>query len=515
MTDPDKQARSAKKRAAWLAQIEEEVLKGLPNEQERRNECLRNLQYYNLEGARLVPRRPSESDADYSVRPKRALPFSRRVVNVLCSKLYAPGPTRRIEDDDAATKWIEQVYNDCLMNAMWQRADRMSTLNGMAAFQVGATGDPERPISVQVWSGWHEVIPYEMPERANVPEAVVTIDSVDNRTRYTLWCAEWYRVYETEKLRQGQTSGGRVARQIDGGDNPYGVLPFAFVWFELPVSGCDSVHGIGCFLSDLSESIDSEMSDMAEAVRKYHTPVPVAYNCDVGLQPVVKMGNWIRVNQVADSFESQHPPRLEYLQAALDIGGGWTNIRNTIDSELEAIGIPLTAYRMDSATLPSGAALVAEQKPLIEYATERREPFRRYESDLKAVCCTVGGNYYGQPDLVAAAGAPLSLTWPPASIDLPGAERDATDDDSVAKGYESPVMIVQRRFGLNREQAIAHMKQVADDHLELAEINAELRAREQAEKVEEAQAMAEATGPAVPEPSANGNGKPVEETAGA
>jgi hypothetical protein len=39
-------------------------------------------------------------------------------------------------------------------------------------------------------------------------------------------------------------------------------------------------------------------------------------------------------------------------------------------------------------------------------------------------------------------------------------------------------MVVMRRFGMNRDQAIAHMQQVADDHAELKEIMADVVATE-------------------------------------
>jgi hypothetical protein len=336
------------------------------------------------------------------------------------------------------------------------------------------------PIRYQLWSGWHEVIPYELPGRANEVAAVVTIDTVDNYTRYTLWTDDYYRTYQSEKIKPFQTFGGRTAKLLpdQSGANPYGCLPFAFVWYELPASGFDSVSGLGPFLSELNGTIDVELSDMAQAVGHYHAPTGVIYDGDVGWQPVKRSGDWLRVNSVPTDLERAPTPRLEYLQAALDIAGGWANIRGCIDSELEALGVPLTSYRMDSATLPSGAALVAEQKPLTDYAIERREPFRLYENDLKTVTLKVGGAYYGRGDLEAAAELPLSLTWAATTIDLPGPDQDAADSASVAAGYESPIMIVMRRFGMSREQAIAHLQQVADDHAELAEIMADVNAAE-------------------------------------
>jgi hypothetical protein len=265
--------------------------------------------------------------------------------------------------------------------------------------------------------------------------------------------------------------------------------------------------GLGPFLTELNSAIDCQLSDMAQAVQKYHVPQGVIYDGDVAWQPVSRMGDWLRVNSVPTDLERGPAPRLDYLQARLDIGGGWANIRGMIDSELEALGIPLTAYRMDQATLPSGAALLAEQKPLLDYAIERREPFRLYENDLKSVTLQVAGSYYGRDDLSAAADASLSLTWPAVTIDLPGPDQDASDSASVAAGYESPLMIVQRRFGMSRDQAIAHMQQVADDHEELREIMADVVASEAKPDTRSRQNL-EAPG----DVGVNGDGQDNEET---
>jgi hypothetical protein len=456
---------------SYLADVEREILAGLPNEQERRAECLRNMDYYHLRGAKLIPRRDAETDQDYRIRPKRHLPFTSRVVKVLASKLYAPGPNRVVVGQDAATKWLEQVCVQNLMNSLWQRADRMSTLNGMAAFQVSATGDPKRPLRVQLWAGWHEVIPLEHPDQANEVASVITVDCVDNRTRYTWWTDEFYRVYQTDKLRPGQTSGGRAAHFEPrlSGDNTYGIIPFSFVWYELPLNGIDSVEGLGGFLTSLNTTLDCECSDMAQAVQNYHDPLPVAFNADVGFAPIKASGKWVRVNSVPTDLERGPDPRLEYIQARIDTVGGIAHLRGVIDLELEGLGIPLTAWRMESATLPSGAALEAEQKPLVDYAIERREPFRVYETGFAKVALTVGGTFYGQQELVtAAADLDLNLTWPPASISLPGIDRDTDDQNSLAMGLESRVMIVMRRFGMSRDQAIEHLKQAIADEAELA-----------------------------------------------
>lgn len=470
----------------FLAKIESEIEAGLPREQDRRLESLRALRYYNRQGHLMVPRRDAESYGDYQARIKRSLPITNRVIRVLTSKLYHPGPSRRLEATKSVQDWLDQVYARHAINALWQRADRMSHLLGVAAFQVGASGDPEDPITLHLWSGRHELALYERPGKANELASVVTIDCVDEQTRYTWWTDQFYKVYLTRKLKDGQTAGGRTAKYAPelSGPNPYGILPFAFCWYERPINGFDHIHGLGEFLANLNESIDVEMSDMANAVSKYHSPQPIAYDCGAEFQPIVAPGKWIRVNSqpTMSDMVSGSQPRLEFLQASLDITGGWDNIRNAIDSELEALGVPLTSYRMDTATLPSGDALVAEQKPLSDYAEERQEPFKFYEADLKRVVLTVGGQYYHKPELLAAAKAPLSLTWPPKTIDLPGPARDQQDQASLDMGLESLVMVVMRRFSCTRDEAMEHLQQVLDDTADLQEMRKEVMGEEQTEQ---------------------------------
>lgn len=456
----------------WIAAIESEILDGLPNEQARRLECIRSMKYYRLEGADLIEARNGENSVDFQNRPKRSIPITRRVIRVLASKLYAPGPAREIDGRPEATKWLQGVYSQCHANGRLQQADRMAHLNGMCAVQVGATGRPDRPLGFQFWAGWHEVVPFELPGQANRIGAVVTIDACDQRTTYTFWTREFFRTYRTEKLRPGQTAGGRVARFVpeESGPNPYGCLPFAFFWYETPECGIDEAKGLGPFLANLNATIDAEASDMAQAVKAFHQPQAYAINVDEESLQLTKPGAFMFVEGAVNStLERQLEPKIGYLQAELDIEGGWANIQAIIDAELEALGVPLTAYRMDQRTLPSGEALIQEQAPLIEYATERREAFRRCEADLAIACLTVAGTYYGRADLLAAAvDLTLSLAWPAPQINLPGAARDEQDKTSLELGLESRVMIAMRRFGMNRTQAVAHLKQAALDEAELA-----------------------------------------------
>ncbi len=454
-----------------LQAIEKEILAGLPNEQERIGVALKACDYYQLRGAQWIPYREAEQDYDYQLRPKKSLPFTRRVVDVLTKHLYGPGPSRNLQGQPEAAAWLNAAYADNLANSLWQRADRASTLNGLSMFQAGWTGDLKRPIKLQLW-GYEQLCVYPDPEDVTRPGCVITIDRFDNTTRYTWWTEAWMRVYTTEKLRPGQTAGGRVTqfRPDLSAENPYGIVPFSAVHFDLPTSDFET-PGLGRFLSQANGQVDVEASDLAEAVQKYHKPLPVAYDCDVAWNVVSQAGKFVRVESRPTDLENAPQPRLEYLQANLDIAGGWESIRQTLNTVLDGLGVPLTAYRMEQGTLPSGIALVAEQAPLLDRAKERQEPFRRYECELAKVVLAIGAKMTGRPDLTkAAADCQLLLAWPEPTIPIPGPERDQSDQNEIELGISSTVMVAMRRFGLTRDQAIEHIRQVAKDNAEVATI---------------------------------------------
>ncbi len=448
-----------------LEAVRREIEAGLPNERGAIDQAWLNCEYYHLRGVHHIQMRDAENSVDFAERPKVSLPLTPRVVHCLTEHLYAPGPSRQIAGDPAATKWLNGVYADNLANSLLQRADRMSTLNGYCAVQAAYSGNPMRPVKLQLW-GREQLAVFCDPRDCLAPIAVVTIERFDETTHYTMWTAAGYEVYSTRKLGVFQTAGGRMAeyRPELSGEHPYGVVPFAFLHYELPTSGFETA-GIGTYLSELNAVVDTQASDLMDAIRRYHTPTGVAYDADIEFQPIVQPGKFLRVNSIPSDLETAPTPRLAYLQANLDISGGWESIRQAINAALEGLGVPMTAYRMDQAQIPSGIALVAEQAPLLSRARERQEPFRLYETQLAKLVLRVGRKFASR-----AADLDLLLAWPEPSIPIPGPDRDAADQAEIALGLSSVVMIAMRRYGLTREQAIEHLRQVANDHAALSSI---------------------------------------------
>jgi len=450
-----------------VAKIEKEILSGLPNEAKRRDAACVAADYYALNTEAHAEKREAEGDGDFLARPKASIPFARRVVRTLSKHLYRPGPVRQIQDEAEATDWLAEVYQDNLANSLWQKADAFSLLCHAVAFQVHATGDDLRPLKLHLWQA-HEFAVYPS---VGDPECVVTISLEDQIRTYTLWTDEEYRTYRTDQFNG--TSGGILPRFIpaESGPNPYGVLPFSFVHAELPTAEF-WVGGLGCFLVNANKVVDGQLSDLVLAIKRFLAPIGVAENCGVEFDVINKMGAFVTLVTRLSGLDKVPPARLSYLQANLDIAGAWQHIENSLYTTLDALEIPRSAFRMDQPAAVSGAASIAEQVPLIEYAEERREPFRKYETDLARVCFAVSGSFYGDAAHSALADdLSLMLAWPLARNPIPSIESIQTDDAEIQAGYSSRVMKIMERFGLSRDMAIERIKQIAIDKAEADEID--------------------------------------------
>ena len=80
---------------------------------------------------------------------------------------------------------------------------------------------------------------------------------------------------------------------------------------------------------------------------------------------------------------------------------------------------------------------------------------------------TAAGNHYGQSDLVGqAAQLQLLLAWAEPRILVPGRDRDQSDEWEMQVGIKSRIAICMERYGLSHDQAVEHIKQVAQDEAE-------------------------------------------------
>ncbi len=454
-----------------------EVKHGLPNERKRLDAADENQAWYDHDAERYLARREAESEFDFEGRPKRDSGLLRECVEILCDHLYNPGPTRQLKEEGAAAEFLAKVYEQNLFNSLMQQADLLSTLNDACAIQVDA-GDgnfKERPIDLLIWSG-NEFHAWTHPNNPRKPVAVCTIDRFDMQERRRLWNEVEVRTYVTDRLQDGQTSGGRVAREVDRQPHDYGRIPFAFTHYELPTRYFYA-PGIGTFLRKVQERVDDRLSRLDESIQKHLNPIPVAEGVGPDWNPVVEPGRFVRLGPpafaaITGDFSTPSPtPRLSYLQVKLDIAGAWDDLVRYINQALEAARVPLSYARMEQTGTASGIALIVEQAPLWNRARKRRVPFAHYETEIARAILTCAGNHYGRPELTAAgAGPSLLLGWPEPTITTPGADRDHSDAWRMQMGLASRTQILMERDGCSRDQALRKLEQVARDRADERQI---------------------------------------------
>lgn len=443
-----------------------EIAKGLPNEQHRIMEALTNLDYFEGRNEQHIEIRPGEDPEDFARRPKRFLRVVTRVVELLTSHLYNPGPSRRFVHPDPVREWLERAYAGA--NAAMVDADQMATLNDVALVQVAATSKDEAPIKFHVWDS-SQFNAWTHPDDATRPVAVATIDREDDRTRYTLWSADRIRYFRTEQAGGGRTEGGRVAAEYHREDNPYGVLPFLVVPYRRQ-RGQFWVDGPGSPVRKANGHVDSQLSDVAQAIWSHLFPIGVATNVKPGWGPTFRPGKFVNVpsdNTVLDGTITAQA-KIGYVQATVQAGMAWEDATNYINNTLDMEGIPRAAFRLDQSGAVSGRAILAEQLPLIRRSEQRQPLAAGWEHDLLRLVLRVGGAWYGRDDLSAASKAPsLSLSWPPASLPMPGPDQDESDAWELDRELTSPVDVVMRRRGVGRDEAIDILRRVAKDKAEI------------------------------------------------
>jgi hypothetical protein len=457
--------------ATLIDRIAGEVEKGLSTEARARMDRVQEARaFYDFDGERYMPGlNDAETAADYIRRPYRESGLCRGITDLLCEHLYAPGPARAW-DRPGADEVLQRVYDDNHVNSLMQRADQLATLGDCAAIQVDAARGRfgERPIRLRLWAG-DEFAVWEEPDDRLTPAAVCTRDMYDEQTRYRLWTDRELRTFLTDK--GSGTAGGRAATQVSSEPNPYGVLPFAFVHYTLPVNRFWE-PGLGDFLTQAEIRINDRLSRLDQSIARHLNPIPILIDAPDGFQFILGQPNlFLRLNSRAQapgtSGDFGGPatrPEASYLEAHIDIEGAWSDLRGYYDLVLETSRVPRSAWRMEQTGIASGIALIVEQAPLLTRARRRQMAFNIYEDELARAILACAAGYYRRPALAAEARAGrLAVTWPMPNIPI------QTDDwlnlqlMREQAGLTSKIMITMETYGCGRDRAIAILEQVRED----------------------------------------------------
>ena len=167
---------------SMIRDINDEVLASFPNDKVRLDEAGKCLEFYNGDFHRY-PVRTSNDDYEPNRFPRYSL-VMQRVVNTLTGNLYKDGPKRALPDYKPAQDWLNNVYRRNCVDAVFQRADQMSMISDVAAFQVTPNADPNslKPVKIQLWDASQFCV-WMDPEDPTCPVSVAVIDMFNNQRR--------------------------------------------------------------------------------------------------------------------------------------------------------------------------------------------------------------------------------------------------------------------------------------------------------------------------------------------
>ena len=455
--------------------IIKEVESGLRNHRPRLAAAIENQAFYDLESDRYQPRREAETEFDFAGRPRRQSGFVQQAVERLCEHTYNPGPQRTVVGDGLADSLLTQVYETTHINCVMMHAEAQATLNDVCAIQVKCTNDPDKPVDLQLWGG-DEFTVFTDPEDPRQPFAVVTIDRYNERTRYRLWFEDEVRTFLTDQYSSDKTAGARVANETRTAEkNTYGCIPFAFVHYRAPVRQFWT-PGPGTFLRKAELRINDRLSELDELIMKYGRPIGVFKNVSPTFTPEIGPGRFLRLcrggtGYTGEGYADAAEPSAEYLQARLAIESIWVDLERFMKQVATAVNLPFTVLELEYSNAPSGISLIIQSAPLLTRARKRRPIYQMAEASLAKIILTACGNHYGHTELLEqVAQLQLLLAWPEPRIPIPGHDRDTSDEWEMRIGIKSRINVCMERYGLSRNQAVEHIKQVSRDEEESAAI---------------------------------------------
>ena len=102
--------------------------------------------------------------------------------------------------------------------------------------------------------------------------------------------------------------------------------------------------------------------------------------------------------------------------------------------------------------------------PLLTRARQRRPIYQLAELALARTICTAVGNHHGHAELVnSASDLEVLLAWAEPRIPIPGPDRDQSDEWEMQVGIKSRINVCMERYGLNHDQAVQRLEEVAKD----------------------------------------------------
>lgn len=450
-----------------IDQILSEAQAGLNNEQGRLGDALEVATYVTGERdlGKVLRGHPQYEEIDLF----RQSQICHWLAATLSKYPYNQAIARTLHEAPAATEALTAAYRSSNIDAILQAADYWSTLQQVAAIQVEPTPDPAAPVRHRLWPASNFVV-WESDEHPLDVVAVGTIDRFDQQSRLRIYTADAVHTLLTDRLTPGQTSGGRTYRLAGPPEpHPYGVIPFAFLHHRYPTTQFWS-GGPGAHFAQLNNYLDHNLTGLGDSIRYSIRPFLTASGVAAEWNPKRRLrpGEILSVVESARDAGGVGPEaRLAFLQPdTAYVGDFWADMAAYLDQMLQEADVPPAAFRLVQDSARSGAAIVAEQLPLLDRARGRQRLYERTEQQLAAVTLAVlaahlGANGRPAPELAAAASIPLTVRWPVLGARITDPQRNQEDAWRLQTGLVSRRRLLVERYGYTLEEADAYLGEVA------------------------------------------------------
>lgn len=470
--------------------LAEEIEGGLKNSRKRRDAARKNHDFYSCDFERWpVINRDGRYHTDAI---ERYSPVLRRMCDVLCGSLYKSDPRRIISGDSTATELLARIYKRQRMAAKWKRADAMTFVGGFQGFQFAGGDAVESPVVVLQWLP-HELVVWSDPDDATKVAAVATIEYYDGAGRLTLWTPETKATWERGKGVDHEALGGTAWKRKTKKDNPYrrvvtrdwetgeeqeGVIPFSFCHWNFPCSAFDT-NGPGDVLCQFNDHVNRRLTMLGDAVEYQSLPIGWGKNLPASFRFPVKLKPGDFITLVNDASVTGRPGGdvdLGYLSPPVEhIAANWDELQHAIDHMLEMNGIPQSLFRMVQDSAVSGTAIQSEQLPLMTWVEGRRGDWQSYEDDAARMAFIVAESHMRTNGVGSDASRlrstldewEFSVQWPSLFTELPGPQRDQSDEWRLQQGIANKATILMERNGWTEDETMEYLKRLQEQDAKL------------------------------------------------
>ena len=476
--------------------IVEEIEAGLPNSRKERDDAAKNADFHAIDFDRWpVKNRDGRYQTDAVPHPSAVF---RRICDVLCGNLYKHEPTR-VLGDEVASEFVAKIYKRQRMRARWKRADALTLVGGVQAFQYAGGESPEDPVTINQW-GRHEFQVWTDPDDALKVEAVATIDKHNGGGRLRLWTRESVTTFERRKGVEHEAFGEATWQKPRKRDNPYrrvvvtytgeeeeGVIPFSFAHWDFPCQTFET-SSPGDLLAAFNEHVNRRLYKLGDAIEYQSEPLAWGKGLTASFKWPAKIKPGDFIDLVSDADVVGNDPSggadLGFLVPPTEhITINWQELNSRLDHLLEMLGVPQSAIRMVQSGAASGLAIQSEQLPLITWAEGRQGDWQSYEEDAAKTCLLIAEAHARSQGAASEADKikrmldpwEFSLRWPKLYTQLPGPERDRSDGWRLEQGLASKVTILMEREGFTEDESFAYLERLQEQNQRLEAMGIEAR----------------------------------------